>query len=256
MRFARTQGGELQLASVTLRDRHGHEVTLHGMVHIADRRFYDDMAAELDAAQARGAKILYEGLLDRGNPNPGVEADLVDQLDSLGHVYAALADAIGLVRQHKDALPIQDEWVNTDYTKTRLVRELPDAQRFVDELAKAGAETEKFANAADVLLTLFHHLPLTSRVGDVARLFSSYRRSSFRVISKRRSDFGVNAIISARAEGGTEIHALWGAAHLDHMTGELSRHGYRQVRETWRVAIGLQDRSKHESDQVALEPQK
>lgn len=237
MRFARTRRGQLELASVTLRDRAGHDVVLHGMIHIADRAFYDSVAAELDAAEERGATVLYEGVGSKGDPEPGRESDLVGGFDGLNGAYTSLAQLLGLAIQHKDALPIRDSWINTDYDRTRLVRELPDAERFITEMEKAHAEITKLEGSEDAVRTVLQHLPLLTRLAGIKDVFSPYRRRTNGVISKNRSAFGTDAILAARAEGGSEIHALWGAAHLDDMVGLLTPRGYRQVATTWRVAI-------------------
>lgn len=241
MYAARTRRRNLELASVTLCSPRGWDVTIHATIHVADKRFYARLAAELAAAEKDGAQVLYEGV-KKSEPASWIEERRVNELANLKGTYRDLADVLGLAVQHVDALPVQDTWVNTDYTDVQLVRELPDVDRFLRTLREGRGAVQKVIDHADDETTnlvgaTLRRLPALTAVIGILDTVSLRRRKWKTVLIGRRNKVAADAIETANRNGHHTVHALWGAAHVPGIVSLLEARGYTVTTTRWFPAI-------------------
>lgn len=232
----RTVSGDLQVAVDTYhRAKDGRRITLVGMVHVADRRFFDRVQMLVAKRESAGAVVHYERIRPITDESAtDAELALAVRLRKLGD-HALLADLVGLQMQTR-SLQYQRHWANTDMTVLQLLRTMPEPADWVAGMERAATslddmDDQQRRDAKRVVGWIVRHLPLVSRLTAWKR--GGQGRRQARVLIDARNQVAIDAALTETRE----VVALWGAAHLPGIAAGLEREGFRRVSTKWLTAV-------------------
>jgi hypothetical protein len=240
----RLRRGVLQTPIQTWRHRGGRAVTLIGVQHVGDARYYHALQRLIARHEAGGATVQYEMI------RPAPDGEWAAATDGERAAFKALAGQRELLESllrrygwayQLDELRERDTWVNVDITDLELVRMIgPDAildsQRGIDQVvAEMGVHAQHIVPPLFVL---------------VMRVLALDRRGLFRRFAARRDKYHqrfADAIVTHRNSvaataalgGGGDIVLVWGADHLAGIGALLRDAEFRLTRTTWMPVVRL-----------------
>ena len=260
---------ELQLASRTFTPRSGDgpKVRLVAAIHIADRKFYEEVQAILDADTV----VLYEGVGTRRDEfkekAPGRRADAL---------YTKVADALGLISQYEGIDYRREHFHNADLTQGEMLSRLrgdtlttpkpegPDQAlgapakqaeakyQQMMEAMRGGGLTGVFADLGLAFIKANPRLRMTLKLGIMGadpaasekelsqKLGGESGARVARLIVDERNQAAISGLrrhIGQRKTGET-VALFYGAAHLAAIEEALQRRfGYVPEKTDWLVAM-------------------
>lgn len=224
---------DISLTKVSLKERvfvkDGKTVHLVGMVHIADKTFYDAMWKRLEAPEGRHL-VLTEGVSD--------EQELLPESFRTGGTYAKMAKRLGLTPQDPEEpganaaereandkawKEIGVTFMNADIDMSALDREHLDTVVELLEMMDT-----------DSLVELLVVKPYEM---DVVAVHDAFIEG----LLKQRNDH-LMEVLAEQLPNADTIHIPWGAAHLPDLEERLLAQGYELQEEVERPAIKFMKR--------------
>lgn len=237
MKLARYHRGDAYLPVETYL-RGEQEVTLIGMMHVAPAAFFERVAELLAAYEARGDRILVEGI-DLGDPLHAEWLSSFDMAqvrryrrmrDSSQKVTRLVAEMTGMLCQ-LNAFPRWKEWERGDITGLELMRlrglppvaDLPDG---TEEILRRGLARPRVARWT------YGFFRLVPALSSLLRPFRA-RGGKYSVILDHRNRVAMLSVLSSPASAVLP----WGAAHLPGMATLLLGNGFELVSRSWLLAL-------------------
>lgn len=253
--------GELQIAKATYRHPQSDvEIILYGVVHIADKAYFDAVQKDLDSYQS----VLWEGVA------PGKKKVKPDEsIKGIGEMQHLMGGALGLTFQ-KDGI---------DYKRDHFVH----ADMNMDQLMEAsGGDVTKALPGAGMLGPLMKNLgPMLKKMGP---LLKTLMKSNPQMQNNMKFQFAQQLSKASDAMGGEtqrviiearnkvcmevlerelpkhktgKIAIFYGAAHMKDFHERLAKLGFKQADKTWMTAwaIGV-ERGESETVDTPKKPVK
>ena len=220
----------LQVAQDTYRNKTGHTVTVQGVVHLAERFFWDYLAVELFTKETQGADIHYEFVSNDLEERPA--------LSKLAKLTAKLLP--DLVHQ-SEGVSLKDHWENTDLKMSEFLHLLgEDRVKKLNDVAEQQAEVFAELEKAPVypIVQKFYKrfLVYTPYFGPfLTKLLKKTDPLPMSIVVDTRNDIAVNAAL----ESENDVFCFWGAAHLPGIGYGLKEAGYKRIKRTWQTAVQL-----------------
>ena len=218
-----------------------------GMVHVADRSFYDTVIGYTSGREAEGAFVYYEGV-KQADAEEVSKAHVETQqlLQSWRDVKVGGASlqarALDLVH-HSEVIDYRGNghWENHDMTDLALIQRMGAAS--AKKLIHASTRQNELAIPEKVgrLVRFLVRKSLIMATKSLANPDAPRRQAPYEAVTRdERSDFVLQAV-GAQLEKDPTSHIvlLWGTQHIPQFTDNLRQRGYSLVDHTWLNAIQL-----------------
>ena len=240
--YLRRQGRCLQTPQrVYVHPDTGRTITLIGMMHVGEPRYYTDVKAAVAECEAGGAVIHCEGsgkrLADESliGLTPA-EAELIQELQRGERLKAQRLPMFGWVEQLTALAPFPETWQFIDLGRVEVIR-----MTGTDELLRNTRRTNNLMDWADddtktpYVCRISIALGFRQHASDSPRIQRKLTLPIHQVLVEHRNKLAMDAVHATRQD----VVLLWGAKHLPGMEADLRDHGYQRVAETWRTAFQL-----------------
>lgn len=217
--FIRATRNALEVPVQTWANDH-QTVTLIGMVHLADPRFYTDTAAIIDALEDDGCTIYAEGTSYADGATPGIKL-----LQTLV-MHEVFTD---LVHQ-SIALPRLERWRNVDLTVEQMLEAAEDPVGMRKLLTSGFPVTDRSATTTIAALL---RPAITPLLAATAMVVGTGVVKNEATILTARNQHVMDAVLTA----GHDAALVWGTAHLPGMGEILTGAGFRLESTSWRPAM-------------------
>jgi hypothetical protein len=233
----------LQTVVVTMRHRdETRRIVLVGAVHVGRREYFDEIQRLINAHEASGGTVFYEGLgslseaeVARLEPD---ERAVYRTLAPLHEIYGAFARSLDLAFQGDAIRYKRDAWVNADLPLRELLHRWAESGAPLLPLGNPGSEgfsvpdtgIARGLSALTLLQTplmlaalnrLHGHIPALGKLREL--LLSDRNRAALDAI-----DAG---------EGKGDGLVLYGAGHITGLVEGLERRGYGVADQRWLTAF-------------------
>lgn len=241
--------GQLQIAQATYRNpKTGVEIVLYGVVHIADKTYFQAIQKDLDAYDV----VLWEGV------KPGKNAPKTNNMSGIGGMQKMMCDLLGLTFQ-KDGIDYKrDHFVWADMDMDQFQKSLGqgseggqpgmpgmfnnDMMKNMGPMMKMGAQFAKNlfkSNPAmrEQMKFRFAQQLANAGVGDNIPGMSPEMK---RVILDERNAVVMKVLeqqLVKRQDGSIAI--FYGAAHMPDFHERLAKLGFNQVSKSWKTAWNI-----------------
>lgn len=246
-RYARKRGGALEVATHTwYRAEDGAVIDLVGMIHMADRGFFERIVRKIAQDVADGAVVHYERT---AHPNDermarlsGREANTLRQLHQRAQAKIDyLCKHSGLTYQSTVIDPVALGWhVNADVSSLDMLRMMGTARS--DEAASGADFADMSASANRLVGTVIHWMTRNSSLLMPLRTLAV--RSTRAYIETWRDIHAMTVALNHfEADPLVPIVAPWGGAHLPGMGDILALNGFTLSGTHWIPAIAKRSTS-------------
>lgn len=219
----------------------GRRVTLIGMVHVAEPRFYDEVKVVVANCEANGAVVHAEGsgktLAEEVLTGiTEAEAEVIRELQRGELLKAHRLPLFGWADQNMAMLPYPDSWQFIDLSRLDVIR-----LTGTDVLMRTYRDLNNLMDWAETDTKKPHLCRLSIAMG-----FRKYASNSRRVQKKldlpehRVLVDQRNKVAMAAVHGSAQdVVLVWGTKHLPGMEEDLREHGFVRVDEFWRTVFQL-----------------
>lgn len=221
----KTSKKELLMPVEYYEDDNGREVIMIGMMHVADRSFYDDVRDILDHHPDH--KVLFEGVGDLTEAERSAltpeKLKIEASFSAAKRLYGLFAVALNLASQ-SDMLKPDPRWINADISMFELI------QRYNGELIDCDADTEKiFRNGPATPLVRWFAEKALMGGGKWWRRWLSKGNIAMdgHVLLDERNQIAIAKIAEVIPQH--DIITTWGEAHLPGIRKGLEAMGFRRV---------------------------
>jgi hypothetical protein len=235
--FARRRNGGLELPVVTYRHPETNKtVILVGVMHIADRMYYERLQEMLDGLENRGTTIVYELIArltedeERAlRPHERIYHKRTKEEKTERMTFMKLL----VLSDQLKHLAYRPTWVRTDMRGFAFIKRFAKAR-----LIRRQAEKRvKFLKSEKLLLRWFSNFLFMNMLAfqvfmRISTLYSRRARMRDRIIMHDRNLIGHRGI---QAQNG-DVAAIWGAAHLPGIGALLRKDGYVEIDRIWLCA--------------------
>ncbi|HKX24254.1 MAG TPA: hypothetical protein VJM46_03370 [Candidatus Saccharimonadales bacterium] len=240
--YLRRQGRSLQTPQrVYTHPGTGRRVTLIGMVHVAEPRYFAEVKEAIEKCEANGAVVHNEGsakrLADESviGLTPG-EAELIQELQRCERLKAQRLPMFGWADQNIAMLPYPDTWQFIDLSRVEIIRMtgteelLRNTRRMNHMMDWADGDTKTPYACRLSIAVAFRRCASNS-----PRVQKKLVQPIHRVLIDHRNKVALDAVHASTQD----VVLVWGATHLPGMEADLRAHGYVRLEEAWRTAFQL-----------------
>ncbi len=243
----RTSIDGFQTATLTFeKPDQNQTVKLHGMIHVGQRGYYDEIGAEIAIDEEAGNRILYE----RVSPPTDEELEALSRdertvyeaLKGIGNQQKEMARLFGLKHQMVVMEP-KDTWHNTDLTQLELIRLMVQGKlaAFVSKMFARMSDAATRRTIGGMLFDYAIHSHFLIAIPAMLLMLPKYRKFKYYILDYR-NDVAFDGIKEALREH-NHVNSIWGAAHLPGMATMLQNEGFALTNTEWHTAFTFRQQS-------------
>jgi hypothetical protein len=240
--YLRRQGRSLQTPQrVYTHPETGRRITLIGMVHVGEPRYFDQVKAVIAECEAAGAvvhseaspKHLTDDQLLKMTPE---EAEVIQEFKRGSHLIKHQVPAFGWIDQTSAFWPWPETWQFIDLSRIDMIRMtgteklLRFIRRINDMMDWEDNDSKKPHMYRLSIATTFRLAASNSK-----RVQRRLEPPVHKVLVDHRNKVAMDAVHATTQD----VVLVWGSKHLVGMEADLRDHGYVRVSETWHHVFQL-----------------
>jgi len=253
LRFFETDtAGKLQVAKITLENSGGVTIDLVGAVHIADKKYFDDLNKQFTAYDS----VLFEMIGGDGDMTENLKESKARKDDPIRFFQVLLKNTLELEYQLEGIDYTAENFTHADMTIEEFKKSQEDSgetlQSFFERALKAQVSVAEEKKDGDgplanigALMGIFSgdadagaiKLGVGRQLGSVDTLIEKIEGEDGSVILTGRNQAAIRKLREILAGGGKNVAIFYGAAHLPRMEAQIiSELGFKRVRAEWLTA--------------------
>jgi hypothetical protein len=241
-RYLRVSRASIETAIVTYEspERRGQIVKLVGVIHVAEREYYEQILAEICADERARHRILYEEISlptssEEAEMSPA-ERSLLEAIKFYGLLQYLITEITGATHQMMKLAP-RDTWVHGDITARELISLLMSDEVVYRFVSAVGLLETLACLSGEIRLgkipSSLIRLTYASALLATPFVFPSVNQYLASIILDQRNMIAFEHIL------GTDncVTAIWGVGHLPGIDSLLRKKGFTVTRVEWRLAF-------------------
>jgi hypothetical protein len=243
-RYLRVSRASIETAIVTYESPgRGQIVKLVGMIHVAEREYYEQILAEICADERARHRILYEEVSlpassEEAEMSPA-ERSLLEAIKFYGLLQYLITEVTGATHQMMKLAP-RDTWVHGDVTARELISLLMSDEVVYRFVSAVGLLETLACLSGEIRLgkipSSLIRLTYASALLATPFVFPSVNQYLASIILDQRNMIAFEHILGA-LEHNNRVTAIWGMGHLPGIDSLLRKKGFTVTRVEWRLAF-------------------
>jgi hypothetical protein len=235
-------------------NRHGQEITLIGVMHVAEQHFWSKLTHKLLNTQGT---IHLEGVKPFAGDKDKLSKETIQKIETLIKIASfsrILASETGLVFQKEGILAELPNglentgWLNVDLDVHSAVKninaeELTKTSDSFDKLYTEFQKEDAPFSLGDFMLFMIRNPKLLKLIAFVTKITTKDKDAALGALEgfilDERNKYAIKEALKVKGN----VTLVWGAAHLEGMGKLLRQSGYRHKNRSWDLLIRKEFRS-------------